>query len=266
MSYYLGAKKPTTDVRDFKVKSVVREELPSTYTCKCVAQVKNQRNVNSCVAHATSTILETLNRCETGEYLRLSTDFIYGMQGVAFNRKDEGMYLRDACKIVKDYGDATDESVKGNTEQPLCSDNLEKLLNEDIKKEAYNFHVESYARCDSSKDIKHALVNYGPVLASIKWYDDYSFDNKIVHMNESSDFGYHAIVIYGYNEEGWLCQNSWGRSWNKNGKFILPYRSQVEEAWSFVDAENQDIYTPKRNLFLDIIYKLINLILNCLKK
>jgi hypothetical protein len=38
------------------------------------------------------------------------------MQGIEFNRKASGMYLRDACKIVKKYGDAKESSIKGNTE------------------------------------------------------------------------------------------------------------------------------------------------------
>ena len=83
------------------------------------------------------------------------------------------MYLRDACKIVKEYGDPTERSIVGNTEQPKCTENLKEQLNDEIYKEAKNYKVKSYARCKTTNDIKHALMNYGPVLGSIKWYDKY---------------------------------------------------------------------------------------------
>jgi hypothetical protein len=52
------------------------------------------------VAHATSSILEYFNYKEIQDSRQLSTDFIYGMQGIKFNRLEKGMYLRDACKIA----------------------------------------------------------------------------------------------------------------------------------------------------------------------
>ena len=86
-----------------------------------------------------------------------------------------------------------------------------------------------------------------------------------VTFDKSSSFGYHAIMVYGWNEVGWLCQNSWGRNWNGDGKFIYPYTEKFEELWSFVDAENNDIITPKNNHWLNYIYKLINYIINLIK-
>ena len=70
----------------------------------------------------------------------------------------------------------------------------------------------------------------------------------------------------GYNEKGWLCQNRLGKNWNKDGRFIYPYTDSLNEAWSFVDANNDDIYVPKNNSFLDIIYKIINSIINLFKR
>ena len=74
-------------------------------------------------------------------------------------------------------------------------------------------------------------MNYGPVLASVKWYDKYSFNNGVISMDQNSDYGYHAIMISGWNEQGWLCQNSWGKTWNKDGRFIYSFGDKLEEAW-----------------------------------
>ena len=264
MKAILGALKPKIDKRDYQVRAGA-SQLPESYICTDLPPVKNQRNVSSCVAHATAAILETLNKKETGKFIPLSTNFIYGMQGIAFNRLESGMYLRDACKIVREYGNPSEHSINGNTEQPECTKELQSKLTDDIYKEAKIYHINSYAKCKTAEDIKHALINYGPVLASVKWYDKYSLKDKVINMDTKSNYGYHAIMIYGYDEKGWLCQNSWGRYWNYDGKFIYPYKAKLEEAWSFVDAENEDVYTPTNNNWLDYIYKFINYIINLFK-
>lgn len=265
MKYFLGALKPKVDRRDYRIAAGV-SELPDFYMCEDLPPVKNQRSVSSCVAHATSSILEFFNKKETGKFVPLSTDFIYGMQGVAFGRLEGGMYLRDACKIVREYGDATEHAINGNTEQPKCTEKLKETLTDEIYKEAKNFKVASYAKCTTAKDIKHALVNYGPVLASIKWYNKYKFINgNTIEFDKTSDYGYHAIMICGYNEEGWLCQNSWGKHWNGDGQFIYPHSEKLTEAWSFVDADSEDIIIPVNNNWLDYLYKIINFICNLFK-
>ena len=208
--------------------------------------------------------MEYFNKQETGSFIPMSTDFIYGMQGVVYGRKQPGMYLRDACKIVSDYGDCRNSTINTNTEQPRCTKLLEEKLSNDIYAEAAIAKINSYARCNTNDAIKQALTNYGPVLASIKWYDKYTLgkQSKKINFDTTSSYGYHAIMVYGWNKDGWLCQNSWGTYWNNGGRFILPYDIKFQEAWSFVDAENSDIYTPKRNGFLDIIYKFINYVIN----
>jgi hypothetical protein len=75
------------------------------------------------------------------------------------------------------------------------------------------------------------------VLASIKWYDKNELlPNGIIEFDETSPAGYHAIMVYGWNKDGWLCQNSWGKDWNNGGTFIQKYNPGFREVWSFVDA------------------------------
>lgn len=261
-----GALAPQTDVRDYKVCAAAGEEFPARFELLNLPRVKNQGSVNSCVAHATATILEYFNRKEIKDNRQLSTDFIYGMQGVAYNRLDQGMFLRDACKIALNYGDCYDVTIPSNTEQPRCSKMLKEILTDDIYTEARSMRIASYAQCASNKAMKHALMNYGPLLVSIKWYDKYKLDdNKVITFDTKKDWGGHAVIVYGWNEHGWLCQNSWGRTWEGNGKFVFPYDNKFREAWSFVDAENSDVIKPRRGKFIDFCYKIINTIINFFK-
>ena len=260
-----GVMPPKVDVRDYKVKSVAPMELGEVELLN-LPKIKNQGQVNSCAAHAASSILEWFNQRETGEYRELSTDFIYGMQGVKLGRMDSGMYLRDVCKIVKEYGDCTKETIPLNREMPECAEKLAKNLTDEVLQEAAICKVKSYAKCESDDDVKYAILNYGGVLASVKWYNKYKVKDGIIQFDTTQDHGYHAVMVYGFCDKGWKCINSWGNLWGDFGKFILPYEYGFREAWSFVDAENEDIHKPKRNNWLDLIYKIINLILNLWKR
>ena len=263
---FRGAFTPQIDLRDYKVRAAAGQKFPSQFVLTDLPKVKNQGSVSSCVAHATSSILEYLNQKEIGDTRELSTDFIYGMQGIAYNRLEDGMYLRDACKIVHTYGDCYESTIPGNTEQPKCTKVLKAILTDKIYKEARITRVQSYARCTGESAIKYALMNYGPVLVSIKWYDEYSLDkNKIIKFNTKTNWGGHAVMVYGWNEHGWLCQNSWGRFWGSGGRFIFPFDLKFREAWSFVDAKNSDIVKPYRGKFIDFCYKIINTIINFFK-
>ncbi len=259
-----GVRPPKTDLRDYKVKAgktnVTNFELDN------LPIVKSQGSVSSCAAHSSSSILEWFNKKETNEYRELSVGFVYGMQGVEFNRFDSGMYLRDVCKIIQKYGDCLSETIPFNVEMPECYDRLKDELNDKVYDEALICKVESYAKCTTDDAIKYALMKYSPVLMSVKWYDDYKLCGNTIDFNTDSDNGYHAVMVYGFNDEGWLCQNSWGKNWGDNGRFVLPYKYGFREAWSFVDAKNSDIHKPKRNKFFNVVYKIVNFIANLFKK
>lgn len=259
-----GAIPSKIDLRDYQIKSegITVDE----FFLENLPEVKNQLFVGSCVAHVLSSILEWFNQEEIGEHRELSTGFIYGMQGVEFSRMAEGMYLRDACKIIQKYGDCLFGTFPYNIMMPECYNLLTERLSSDLLDEAKVGRIQSYARCQTDDDIKHALIHYGPVAVSIKWYDEYKLtDNGVVEFDTSSDFGNHAVMIYGFNRDGWLCQNSWGRIWGNGGRFVLPFSYGFNEAWSFVDEINDDIYRPKRGRALDVLYKVINFAANVSK-
>lgn len=261
-----GCKAPKIDVRDYKLaKSAVRaEDIPAEFIPKELPRVKNQSNVSSCVAHAMSSILEYHDIAQGNT---LSTNFIYGIQKQLCGREGSGMYLRDACKIVQTYGDMLKEHCPGNTEVPKCWEIAEKSLNnEEYKKIASAFKVKSYFSLKSIDEIKRAILEFGPVICSIKWYDNFTVVNGTLSGEQSGEYGHHAVMVYGWTEEGFLCQNSWGQSWGDAGRFTLPYSIKIRESFGVEDEDNLLIIHPKRNKFLDFIYKILNFILNLFKK
>jgi hypothetical protein len=211
-----------------------------------------------------STILEYHTK---GNY-DLSTNFIYGIRKELYNQEGKGMYLRDACKIVADYGDPLERDCPGNVEVPKVYEIASNAMqSRTIMDTAAAFRIKSYFSCNTIEDIKQALVSYGPVLISIKWFDDYKVVDGVLTGGKSKKFGYHALVCYGYTPEGLLIQNSWGTSFKNSGRFILPYSIKVREARGLVDLENDEYLPPKKpGAATEILYKALNTIINFIRK
>jgi len=115
MKIKYGVLPAKVDLRDYKICSANMEIIyPEEFVLSNLPKVKCQKNVNSCCAHAVSSILEFHDLSRD----TLSTNFIYGIQKYLFNQTQQGMYLVQACKIVNDYGDPLESDCKGNTEVP----------------------------------------------------------------------------------------------------------------------------------------------------
>ena len=73
----------------------------------------------------------------------------------------------------------------------------------------------------------------GPCVASIKL----KTKNRINEFWEGENhLGNHAIAIVGYNKDGFIIRNSWGKSYGNNGYYILPYNKfhNVIECWTIL--------------------------------
>lgn len=252
------------DLRDFKVRAT-SQPLPENFELDfSKISVKNQGAVGSCVAHAMSTILEYH---ANGQH-ELSTNFIYGIRKELYNQEGQGMYLRDACKIATGYGDPLETDCPGNNEVPevyeIASNTMKNQTAMDI---ASKFRTKSYFSCKTVEDIKYALVNYGPVIISIKWFDDYRVVNGILTGGKSKNYGYHALVCYGYTPKGFLIQNSWSKSWGNRGRFLLPYGTKIQEARGLVDFKNDEYIPPRKPQgILGLLYKALNTWINFVRK
>lgn len=262
-----------TDLRDYVLKSsVVREaDLPETYEVSYIHNIKNQGKVSSCSAHAVAEVLEYINPGH-----KMSTNFIYGTKKMLYGSEGEGMSLRNACKTVAKYGDMVEIDCKGNTEVDKVYSIAEKAFNDKIKLNyAYRFKVKEYVNLKSDEDIKYFIYRYGPVIASIDWYTDYKYnkEEKTIDRTDFSnkDYNKHAIVIYGWDEEAWLCQNSWGVKWGNQGLFRLRYIHGHNEVYGLIDDVNLDsdsvVVNPTyESSFIEVILKFLNLIIAKFKK
>ena len=249
------------DVRDYKI--IAAEEFPETFSLPILPAVKNQGNKPTCVAHAASSVIEYFHEKEHLKRRVFSTEFIYGFRDSYYYIGD-GMVIRDALKTLQQYGVPYNTVCPGNHDVQEAMEIVESDLMNYLDA-AYPNKIESYYRCNSTEDIKTALMLHGPVLVSMNTYKNAKIVNDEYTYNKSDKSGRHCVMIYGWNETGWLIQNSWGKLWAGDGRFKLPYSFNFNEAWGLTDAPDP-VNIKKPNAFLILIHRIWNRIVNLFTK
>lgn len=260
----LGALKSPYDARDYTLVASETQEYPDTFQLPYVS-VKNQGAVASCVAHAVSSIVEYHHELQHGEKKVFSTEFIYGCREKGYI--GEGMYPRNAFNVVCKYGDVFESDLAGNNTCDIAMENVRVRFDE-LKEKAYPHRFSSYFRIFTEDAMKEALMKHGYVLVTMPWHNDAHLVEDVYTYTPGSN-GAHAVVLYGWNEKGWLAHNSWGTAFGNEGRFIIPFGFDFIEMWGVTDkivGDEPAIVTPKTGGLKDLWYKIYNAIVNFFAK
>jgi hypothetical protein len=249
------------DIRDYKITA--ETNLPKEFSLT-PPPVKNQGLKPTCVGFALSSAAAFHHHRQHGEYQEFSTEFIYAHREEGDTTGD-GRNIRQALNCLLKYGTPFEADCPGNHDYEKAKEIIEANL-EKYRKLAYPHRISAYFRINTEDELKTALMKYGVVIVSMNAYDISWLADDVYKYQESSKYGRHCVFIYGWNEKGWLVQNSWGKLYGWDGRFIIPFDFQLNEMWGIADDITEDFIKPKRNKWLDTFYKIINFFVNITKK
>ena len=234
------------DARDYSIDCLggVESQIPKTFRLRGM-KVLNQGFIGSCVAHACATAMgygEMVNNLPPHNFSR---GFIYG------HREDEscageGMHTRHALKQLLHYGDCEYCDFPYNEKYPDVKAKIDNNK-EFLQKKAEPFKIKKYFRCYSNEEIKLALMNVGAVVICVPLYDNFASECPLPPPNVEPK-SHHAMCVVGWDETGWIVQNSWSSFWGKKGGFVhLPYDYPVSEFWGI--EINTTLPAPTKETF-----------------
>ena len=246
------------DIRDYRI--CAENDLPAEYTCPNLTKIKNQGSKPTCAAHAVASLVEYHHQRQTNDYEAMSTEFIYGYREPTYHQGD-GMVIRNALNTIRQLGDPYERDCPGNHDVAEAKKRVQADL-DNLKQLAYPHRVSTYYRCYNEKDIKTALMKHGPVITSMNTYDGAKLVNDVYTWDPKANYGRHCVLIVGWDERGWLIQNSWGNSYGGDGRFIIPYNYKLNESWGITDTIVDDTDIKKPNSFIKFIAEIYNKIVN----
>lgn len=111
------------------------------------------------------------------------------------NESDDGMTFKDAFHFLRHSGVSTNEG---------------------------NIKIGRYAKIGSELQLKQAILINGPCFGALPVYNSARIDFWKKILGDEYEGG-HAIAIVGYNDEGFIIRNSWGKSYGNDGYSVLSY-------------------------------------------
>lgn len=182
--------------------------LPKNYTYKpYLPAVIDQGSLSICVPCSISAYINWKKNLITGENdvdNKVDLMEIYNCK----TNDGEGMSFKEALRFLRHHGVNT--------------------------KDGY-VKINAYSRITNINLLKTALIMNGPCIGALPVYSDRcEFWRK-----ERGDrlMGYHAISIVGYDDEGFIIRNSWGKSFCEKGYTHIDYEDMDEfiELWTIMD-------------------------------
>lgn len=177
--------------------------------------IKHQSSKPTCTPFVLSSILEYHYN------VIFSTDFIYGLRDNE-QYSGEGMKLKDGLRVIKTIGDVPYKDLPGNSYFKRAAKKVSKN-EEHLKTLAARYRIRDYYRVKTIKDIKDALATDGPLAADLKFYKKHKVKQGVLTYIPSDNFFKHCVLIVGWNEQGLIIQNSWGKFWGKQGRCTVLY-------------------------------------------
>lgn len=242
------ARPDAIDFRDRPFRPSVSITPELTHFPDIALPVKHQGETNACTGFGLSLVIEyLLRRSGRDPKAEISPYMLYSMarryDEFTGSIKDEGSSARGALKGWFKHGACRLQLFNG-LEMPTATDTLE----DDWWFDAVQRPLGAYYRIDPRSIVDmHAALNEVGILyvtsgCHTGWDEGWDapkakrrptgFKNiwVIPRRGGKAEHPGHAFALVGYNETGFLLQNSWGTEWGSHGYAVLPYDDWLANA------------------------------------
>lgn len=180
--------------------------LPQSYSYRrFLPDVVNQGDTSICVPCSISAFLNWHENLKTGSKKDNKVDYFE-----IYNKRTnfgEGMTFKEAFYYLRHHG---------------------------VSSKAGQLKIEEYSLIRDMNLLKNAIVMNGPCVGALPVYNyEAEFWNK---GSKDQLLGYHAIAIVGYNKDGFIIRNSWGKSFGNSGYTLIKYEDlgKMIEMWTIL--------------------------------
>jgi len=245
--FILDANHPETD-EDRRMLASYPEELD--------LRVNNPQGVkfqlgNTCAANAAATVKEIHENMDYGLKERLSPRFIYAQRSHFRTFGLDGMTHWEVFSLLKHEGIPLERDYRTTSKSTNGKDDTPASIPADVKRKAKMHRVSqvvsfipAFHSVESAKNRLKQLFNQ--YSAGIMWSIIWKKADKnscAIYKRESGDTfrGLHMMAVVGYNKDGIIVRNSWGKGWcpQSRGDFYI----------SWYDAAR---YVPEYNFWKDM--------------
>lgn len=141
------------------------------------------------------------------------------------------MNVIDAFEFINEYGllefPCRDQTYCSNCEYNDCISYDERISSFYSVKEETHKSSQVYG-IKGEKNIKKEIVENGPVVTSFKFYSDLLYYKNGYYEYVSGEYiGNHEAVIVGWDEEGWIAQNTFGKFWGDENFFKVKFKNNI---------------------------------------
>lgn len=236
------------DARDRPYRPDVSRAPAATLFPKAGLPVKHQGDTNACTGFGLALVVEHLLRAAGRERAPAISPFMLYSMARRYDEfpgsvQDKGSSIRGALKGWYKHG-ACREALFPGLDMPPAS----KRIADDWWFDAVKRPLGAYYRIDTQAitDMHAALNEVGILYASAGCHSGWDEGVNLPVMKRrpaaikeiweipvqggQAEHAGHAFAIVGYNERGFLVQNSWGTEWGSYGYAILTYDDWLRNA------------------------------------
>lgn len=229
------------DLRDRPYQPSIAVAPAPTLKPQIALPVLNQADSSACTGFALASVVHHLQRRREPKAKPVSPWMIYSMArrydefpGAA---ADTGSSLRGAMKGWYKHGVCRDELWQFIDMPPAAKRAADDWwLDAATRPLGAYYRVESRSITDMHVALNEVGILYASAVCHAGWNEGLGAARtgggwwQIPPRQAAPDDGGHAFVIVGYTGEGFIIQNSWGKTWGSGGLAVLSYEDWIANA------------------------------------